>query len=183
MSGGGAEGLARGRGRGAFWSAFAVAAAGLACTVALLGLLVWPGLSSARAAETADGARAFAVPAGGTRGAASASVTPAAGWSVRAVGDGLVLHSPDRVLEVGLSAVPGAEAEAVLSEAAGDAPVLNERIASGLELRHVTVDEGFVGVLDTGDGTVLIEARLDPPADFADYRPALAGLVEALEAP
>lgn len=165
--------------RAAFWSALAAAVLGLACTVALVALLVWPGLSSARAIEIADGARVFAVPEAGV------SVTPREGWAVRPTADGLLLHSPDRVLAVELTTAPEADVEAFFEQGAGDSaavPVMSETLSSGLELRHVATGNGLTGVLDAPEGPLYIDAEVDASGWFEDYRPALSELVESIGA-
>lgn len=167
------------------WALVIAALAGLAVTAGVLAAILWPALGSALAAEPADGSRAFGVAADLSPDTASATVRPAADWSVRPVADGeLVLQSPDRKLTVELSVVPAADADAALAEAAEDAPVLSEVLASGLVLRHATLDERLIGVLASGEAaveTVLVEASVEPPAELADYRPALGALLESVE--
>ena len=158
--------------------ALMIAVLGSLASIALLALMLVPGLRSARAAETADGTRAFGIGIGIGAGAggggsaiggegAVAEVTPAAGWSVRPDpgGPGLILRSPDGLFEARLAPTSTEVADAALSAAidaaetateadasgsAAGARVAVETLAGGLELRHVTVGRSFVGVLGLG---------------------------------
>lgn len=156
--------------------ALLIAVLGSLASIALLALMLVPGLRSALAAETADGTRAFGIGVGAGAGGggsaiggegAVAEVTPAAGWSVRPDpgGPGLILRSPDGLFEARLAPASTEVADAALSAAmdaaetateadasgaAAGARVAVETLAGGLELRHVTVGRSFVGVLGLG---------------------------------
>lgn len=156
--------------------ALMIAVLGSLASIALLALMLVPGLRSALAAETADGTRAFGIGVGAGAGGggsaiggegAVAEVTPAAGWSVRPDpgGPGLILRSPDGLFEARLAPTSTEVADAALSAAidaaetateadasgsAAGARVAVETLAGGLELRHVTVGRSFVGVLGFG---------------------------------
>lgn len=156
--------------------ALMIAVLGSLASIALLALMLVPGLRSALAAETADGTRAFGIGIGAGAGGggsalggegAVAEATPAAGWSVRPDpgGPGLILRSPDGLFEARLAPASTEVADAALSAAmdaaetateadasgaAAGARVAVETLAGGLELRHVTVGRSFVGVLGLG---------------------------------
>lgn len=171
-------------GRMSFWTALATAVAGLVVTAGLVFVLLWPSMDSTLRAETADGSRAFAIAAEPSSAEAPITVRPGTGWLVQPVGDGIRVQSPDRLLVVDLSVRSLPDAWAELAEAAGSAAVLFEMLASGLELRHFTLGEtlfGLVSLVDAEAQAVRIDARTEPPAELADYRPALAELIGSIE--
>lgn len=189
--------------------ALLIAVLGSLVSIALLALMLVPGLRSALAAETADGTRAFGIGVGAGGGGpaiagegAVAEVTPVAGWSVRPDpgGPGLILRSPDGLFEARLAPASTEVADAALaaamdaaetdteadaSGAAAGARVAVETLAGGLELRHVTVGRSFVGVLGLGGAAghtdaILVSAETAPTADPERYRSALGALVESI---
>lgn len=168
-------------GRMSFWTALATAVAGLVVTAGLVFVLLWPSMDSTLRAETADGSRAFAIAAEPSSAEAPITVRPGTGWLVQPVGDGIRVQSPDRLLVVELSVHPLSDARAELAEAAGSAAVLFEMLASGLELRHFTLGETLFGLVGAEAEAVRIDARTEPPAELADYRPALEELIGSIE--
>jgi hypothetical protein len=153
----------------------------------LAAILVLPTVRTVAASGTADGSRAYGVGSGyemPTEGA-FAIVKPETGWTVQPdrSGSGLVVLSPDRVLSVHLEPTPSGEAEKTLDAVGG--PPLAETLASGLDLRHASSGQVFVGVVEhepTGgnDRALLVEAEVAAGVDPERYRPALAGLLESI---
>lgn len=168
-------------GRAGFWTALAAAIIGLGIAVGLIALLVGPALGSALAAERASGSQAYGIAADMSPEGAPAAVRPGEGWTVQpAVAGGLQLHAPDGLLEVVLTAGSAADLERSLAELNGTE--MRERLASGLELRHLTEGDRFTAVVSAADGdAVLVRATIHSPAAFADYRAALSGLLESIE--
>lgn len=57
-----------------------------------------------------------------------------------------------------------------------------ETLASGLELRHVATEHGLLAVVGTPAGSVALTVRAGSAVDLAEYRTALADLLETIRA-
>lgn len=199
------------------WGALAAAIAGLGISALLIAVLVAPALSASFGTEVSHETQVFPIPmAGGTDVVPVATVTPGAGWIIAPGDSGAVrLDSPDRQLEVllrmvsedwtedaGNGIVDGFVAELWEGSAGdlSDAVRQRERLASGLDIEHMTIGEYFVGTLSLGPGAasdessseesrneesrtevLLIEARVDPPSTLDEYRATLAQLIESVQ--
>lgn len=162
MSGRGAAG------RGRRWFVRALAVLGSLLGVGLLVAMLLPPLLSANSAEVVDGHQSFTV-------GDIAKLTPAEGWSVQPEAHGAMLvRSPDRVLKVTIWPATGED------PLAPDA-VLEETLQNGAKLQHLTTDEGFVAVLAVGGSAMRVDAVVEPPANLAGYRVAIAELLLRIE--
>lgn len=65
---------------------------------------------------------------------------------------------------------------------AAPAAIRLETLASGLELRHVATEHGLLAVVGTSSGSVTLTVRAGSAVDLADYRTALATLLETIRA-
>lgn len=61
-------------------------------------------------------------------------------------------------------------------------PIRVETLASGLELRHVAAEHGLLAVVGTSAGSVALTVRAGSSIDLAEYRTALADLLETIRA-
>ncbi|WP_308798108.1 hypothetical protein [Agromyces silvae] len=55
-----------------------------------------------------------------------------------------------------------------------------ETLASGLELRHIEAEHGLLAVVGTPSGSVALTVRAGSAVDLAEYRTALAALLETI---
>jgi hypothetical protein len=65
---------------------------------------------------------------------------------------------------------------------AAPAAIRLETLASGLELRHVATEHGLLAVVGTSSGSVTLTVRAGSAVDLAEYRTALATLLETIRA-
>lgn len=165
-------------------AALVVAIVGSILSLGLLWFMLAPGLSSALAAEVADGQTSFGVDVGSDlhSAAASVAVSPEAGWSVRPDPDGGVfITSPDTALVVQLQPVTEAHVRAALERAeSADAFVATEVLATGLSFRHATHGDAFTGALETAGDPILVSAHVRGDAELHDYRTELANFLERI---
>ncbi|MDR5699284.1 hypothetical protein [Agromyces aerolatus] len=171
----------------------------VAISVTVVGLLaaaaaiVVPWVIAETEARPADGLEAVVLGAGDE----AVAFTPANGWLVhpRFASDSTIdLVAPDQALTIELELVPDAPDAALdhLIEAAADTPVgehrdggvdpRTERLASGLELRHVPTEHGLLAVVAAPSGSVAVTVRAGRSVELADYRTALAELLETVRA-
>lgn len=168
------------KGRGRVWPWALVALAGSLLGVGVLALLLVPPLKGALETRIADGAEAFAI-------GSHAEIVPGAGWSVRPdEGGSLLLSSPDRLLEVTVVSADSegrvvAEIEQRLEEAGSLDALLEEVLADGSAVQHVTEGARIAAALDTGGELVLLSAEAVPPAELTDYRATFAEQLLAVE--
>jgi len=174
--------------RGRAWIMALVVAVSSSVTVGLLALLLLPSLASVARAEVVERARTFSLeaPAEGHRGF---DVELDRGWSAQpAPRGGLLLRSPDRMLEVSLRAVSEnarlvdmrESREGEVPEYAVVGPVLSEALENGAELSHgLNADAELVALLrpEGANEQVLATARADDPALLDTYRAELAALL------
>lgn len=171
---------ARRRARTALWvSAVAIAGVGALGALALyLAPRVLPNLETTLA--PVDTVQTVAV------AGAEAELTVPAGWTYHRSGDDeLLVRSPDGRLALTVRASASTVADAFADEAES-APVgtsADERLASGLEVRHA--DDPATGLLvaavgpQTGTSSAQVVAHA--PADaLAAYRAVIAGLLESV---
>ncbi|MBO1901211.1 hypothetical protein J4H92_04520 [Leucobacter weissii] len=157
-----------------------VAVLGLALSIGVIAVLALPAFRSVGETGIADGSRAFGI--ADDDGRVFAEAVPEAGWSVQPdpQGGGLLLRSPDRLLEVRLGPA-GPESVAEPPEAPGHGEMLREILEGGVELRHRTVGSELRGVLEAST-PVLVRATALRGAELDRYRPALAELLVSVAA-
>lgn len=150
------------------WPLIVVAICGSIVGFGLLVFLLLPSLTSVAAVEVVEDPQSFKI-------STSAEVEPAKGWSVQPMprGEGLLLHSPDRMLTVELrEALPDDQLEG---------RVLVETLKDGSRLSHSTEGgriEALLSLDDVGAGAVvLVVASVDDEADLSGYRAELAELL------
>jgi hypothetical protein len=164
-------------------------AAGIA-TVAVLGgtvagVLVVPEIVESYSPHPVSGTEKYAARAGGS----AAWLTPSTGWTHHQVlgSSALTLVSPDEalVIEVSLRDTTADEVFAERSAADGDSEspaIVEETLDSGLTLRRVIHDHGFLIAIDTKAGLVVVDAKVGTAVEIDDYLPALGALLDTLVA-
>lgn len=149
----------------------AVAVIGSLLGLGVLTALLLPPLRSVVAVQVVEQSQTFAI-------GDSTEVTLESGWSAQpGLDGGLLLRSPDRVLDVRLTEVTEAEADLALEAAPTSQAVLTETLQNGAKARHLELENGWVVALDTTGGVVLLEAEVRPSSDADEYRTALAQLL------
>ncbi|MDZ8170914.1 hypothetical protein [Microbacterium xanthum] len=111
-----------------------------------------------------------------------ASVLVPAGWVLQrsAVGEGaLRVGSPDAELTVSLVATD-AGVDAAFAGATDAPGAVTERLASGLDARHVFAADGFVAAVGSGRTAVVVRAEAAPGAELGRYDTALAMILDGI---
>ncbi len=159
-------------------------------SLALLIVLLAPGLSAVNAGTRADGTESFQIvtaPDSRSSDASEAptvvSIVPAPDWWIQPASDGgLLLRSPDRVVNVEMTVVAESVAQATLDDVAAGDPLRSEILANGLQVQHVLTTDELFAVLTLHDGVLQVEAQAasESASDLADYRSALGELLESV---
>lgn len=179
--------MARARARGRWRTALGVVAVVVVVSAGLaaLGLYLAPRVLPNIGAEVAVGDTVETLRGDGV----SARIIVPDGWVARPAwqrDDEISVRSPDGGVEVTLRAVAedaAAAATAARDGASGSAPLVTERLASGLTAVHAEADGDGVVVAAVGGASgpsVSVLARADPERLTA-YRPAIARLLEGIE--
>ena len=69
------------------------------------------------------------------------------------------------------------EAFAAATDASG---AVTERLASGLDARHVFADDHFTAAVGSGSGSVVVRAEAAPGAELGRYHAALALILDGV---
>ncbi|GAA1955194.1 hypothetical protein [Microbacterium aquimaris] len=154
-------------------------AAVIAVVLGVLAVTVVPPVLANLSAEAVETDTAVQIAEGG-----AATVTVPVGWVVRRADfgdDTLRLSSPDAEMTISLveSEVGLEEAFAAATDASG---AVTERLASGLDARHVFADDHFTAAVGSGSGSgaVVVRAEAAPGAELGRYHAALALILDGV---
>jgi hypothetical protein len=115
------------------------------------------------------------------------SVDVPSGWQVSSPmfsRDTIVLRSPDRALELRISARDVPLDEALSAAARDDDPdARTEDLASGFAVAHIDADDVLLAAVGRADAdaSALVEARLPQGGDLTPYRATIAEILEGIE--